>query len=454
MITRAKRLLVAALSIGIFWLPARANVVGADTQNFNPANDGLDFVTVHSSETLTPGLINLGFFLNYAVNSLPNYEDTTTQRRTNFRDSLLSTDLNFAVGLMPGWEAGFSFPSVLRQKVESDLTTFRGEYAKTGLTEIRAMTKVRFWGDQDHGLAGVLTANLNQIQDNPFQGTGAGPTFNLELAGDQTFGLFAVGVNAGIRLRQSGRQLDGIPIQPFGNQFIASVAASYLVTDWDTKVISEIFTSFPAQSRQFESDRSASTAELLLGFKHDINGSVAFHFGGGTEIIHGTSSPDWRLYTGVNWVIGPLFAKPNEVIVKVKEQPLKSLEATAAEDPFAGRPELAEAFIARDVLFDFNKDTLKVAAQENLRKMAQYLKQPPGIQSLVIEGHTDSIGSPIYNLDLSQRRAESVRRALMEFGVPGAKIRAVGYGAARPIANNGNYQGRALNRRVEFRVQR
>ena len=53
---------------------ARANVVGADTQNFNPTNDGLDFVTVHSSETLTPGVINFGFFINYAVNSLPNYD--------------------------------------------------------------------------------------------------------------------------------------------------------------------------------------------------------------------------------------------------------------------------------------------------------------------------------------------------------------------------------------------
>ena len=81
---------------------ASANVVGSDTQNFNPTTDGLDFVTVQSSETLEPGIFNLGLFINYAVNSLPNYEDVTTQTRTNFHDTLWSSDFNLGVGVFPG----------------------------------------------------------------------------------------------------------------------------------------------------------------------------------------------------------------------------------------------------------------------------------------------------------------------------------------------------------------
>ena len=50
---------------------AQANVVGIDAQNFNPTSNGIDFVTVQSSETLEPGIVNLGLFFNYAINTLP-----------------------------------------------------------------------------------------------------------------------------------------------------------------------------------------------------------------------------------------------------------------------------------------------------------------------------------------------------------------------------------------------
>lgn len=453
-----KQRLFPAVILGLSLLAtaprSHANVVGADTQNFNPTNDGLDFVTVHSSEVLLPGLLNMGVFLNYAHNSLPNYENTTTQQRTNFRDSLISSDVNFALGLARNWEAGLSFPAVLKQNVSSDINTFHGEYASTGLTEVRAMTKYRFVGDASQGVGAVLSANFNQIKNNPFQGSGAGPTYNVELVGDRTFGKFAWGLNLGMRFRDPGEQLPGIPVEPFGNQFIYSTAVSYLVTSWDTKIIGEIFGSRPTQRREFESDRSASTLELLVGAKFDINRSLAFHAGMGTELMHGTASPDWRVYTGINYVIGPLFAKDQEVFVRVADARLTPVEQLPPSDPFAGKPELAEAFIAKDVLFDFNKDTLQPSALKALQRLVDYLKKPPGFQSLVIEGHTDSVGSSIYNLDLSQRRSDSVRRALIELGLPAEKVRGIGYGASRPIADNGNYQGRQQNRRVEFKVRR
>src|SRR5690606_4275397 len=88
-------------------------------------------------------------------------------------------------------------------------------------------------------------------------------------------------------------------------------------------------------------------------------------------------------------------------------------------------------------------------------KFATYLKRPPEIDSLVIEGHTDSMGSDIYNMDLSKKRALSVARYLVQtHKIPNPKIKAIGYGESRPIADNGNFQGREQNRRVEFQVTR
>lgn len=449
----------AAVCLGlIFWAAfsgkARANVVGADTQNFNPITSGLDFVTVHSSETLKPGLLNFGLFLNYAVNSLPNYEDYTTSSRTNFSDALFSADFNVGMGLMKNWDVGASFPVLLNQEVDSDLGTYRGEYANTGLIEYRFNTKYRFIGNQDYGVGTVLSVNFNQIQDNPFAGDDPGPTFNVELVGDQTFGRWAVGANVGYRFRNPGTPIPGIPVEPLGNQWIASTAGSYLLMDYDIKIIAELFGSFPSESSAFASDRDLSTLEFLAGLKSDLGPQLAWHVGAGTEVLHGTASPDWRLYTGINWVIGPVFSKPYEPIVRVGKDPLLALEENLQEDPFDGEPEVEESFIGRDIMFAFDSSEVKPEFRQALERLADYLRRPPGFKSLVIEGHTDSIGSADYNNQLSLRRSTAVKKVLLSMGLPASKVRAVGWGEFKPIADNGNYQGRSLNRRVEFKVSR
>lgn len=429
---------------------ALANVVGADTQNFNPITSGLDFVTVHSSETLRPGLINFGLFFNYAVNSLPNYEDVDTQSRTNFADTLLSADLNMGLGLGPNWDAGVSFPILLAQDVNSDVNNFRGEFAQTGVTEVRVNTKYRLFGDQSHGLALVGSLNFNQIENNPFAGEGAGPTMNFEIAGDRMIGPVAWGLNFGYRKRDPGTQLTNVPVEPLGNQWIASTALSYLLPTYDIKLIGELFGAVPAQKSSFASDRDLSSLEALIGMKIDMTPALAWHAGAGTEVIHGTSSPDWRVYTGINYVMGPIFAKSNEVIVRVDKANL----AAPGPDAFSGKPQKSEEFVARDVLFEFDSDNLAPLFLQSLQRLVDYLNQPPGFKTLVIEGHTDSIGSTEYNQGLSERRAESVRKAMVKMGLPKEKVQAIGYGETRPVADNGNYQGRALNRRVEFKLTR
>ena len=70
--------------------------------------------------------------------------------------------------------------------------------------------------------------------------------------------------------------------------------------------------------------------------------------------------------------------------------------------------------------------------------------------SLTVEGHTDSTGTDEYNQSLSERRAESVRQALINKGASSANVFAVGFGESRPVASNSTHQGRSQNRRVEI----
>lgn len=443
---------------------AMANVVGVDAQNFNPTTNGLDFVTVHSSKTLSPGVMNFGLFFNYAVNTLPNYEDVALTRYEP-RDSLTSMDINMGFGIMNNWDIGISLPQVLSQTVDEDSTLFRGQYEQTGINEIRLNSKYRIWDGVSQGLAVIGSVNFFLIEDFPFTGTNPGPTYNLELAYDKTFNKITWGANIGYRFRNPGDPIPGIPVTPFPDQMIASVAGSYYFTDWDFKLIAEIFGSFPTEKTQFTSDRDISSAEFLVGGKWDFLYNMAGHFGVGTQILHGTASPDFRVYAGVNWALGPLFAS-NEpppasdyYMEEETEEIYEEKSFTYIDHPEAFKaeaPKSEETFLAKNILFEFNGTSVNPDFHEDLKRLTEYLLKGNGFQELVIIGHTDSVGSDSYNLNLSINRATAVKNVILGYLPPEhqGKLRAEGEGEKSPIASNSNYQGRALNRRVEFFIKR
>ena len=87
----------------------------------------------------------------------------------------------------------------------------------------------------------------------------------------------------------------------------------------------------------------------------------------------------------------------------------------------------------------------------DLRRAVQFLKSNPEL-NVEIGGHTDSLGTDAYNLQLSQQRAESVMRFLSSAGIGRERMKARGYGEAQPVADNASEEGQANNRRVEMRV--
>lgn len=102
-----------------------------------------------------------------------------------------------------------------------------------------------------------------------------------------------------------------------------------------------------------------------------------------------------------------------------------------------------------DVLFDTGKSELLAGSRNNLSKLAEVMKNNPETTALV-EGHTDSVGSASYNYSLSQRRADSVRDALVNMGVKNDRLSTRAHGPDVPKADNGSAAGRQMNRRVEI----
>jgi outer membrane protein OmpA-like peptidoglycan-associated protein len=101
-----------------------------------------------------------------------------------------------------------------------------------------------------------------------------------------------------------------------------------------------------------------------------------------------------------------------------------------------------------DVLFDTGRAELKPGATRKLDQLAQFLTEHPD-RRVQIDGFTDSVGTDAYNEELSQRRANAVRAALLSRGVEASRIGTEGYGKSYPVADNGDSGGRQLNRRVE-----
>ena len=106
---------------------------------------------------------------------------------------------------------------------------------------------------------------------------------------------------------------------------------------------------------------------------------------------------------------------------------------------------------ASGILYPFNSTEILPAGKENLQSLANSLEKYPNSDVLIV-GHTDSVGTDAYNLDLSQRRAQAASAYLQSLGVPASRLHAVGKGESEPIQPNDTDAGRAQNRRVEIAI--
>jgi len=107
--------------------------------------------------------------------------------------------------------------------------------------------------------------------------------------------------------------------------------------------------------------------------------------------------------------------------------------------------------VLQNIFFAFGSDSLEATSHPELAFLVSFMEKNPNIR-IEIQGHTDDVGSEADNLDLSQRRAESVRAYLIAAGISGERIVAQGYGESMPVAGNITDEDRARNRRTEFKI--
>jgi outer membrane protein OmpA-like peptidoglycan-associated protein len=103
------------------------------------------------------------------------------------------------------------------------------------------------------------------------------------------------------------------------------------------------------------------------------------------------------------------------------------------------------------LLFDFDKSDLRPQARTNIASLSKTLNKYPDTD-IVVEGDTDNMGEPDYNVSLSDRRAKAVSDHMVSLGVSGSRISDIGLGETNPVASNDTDSGRQQNRRVEVAI--
>lgn len=140
-------------------------------------------------------------------------------------------------------------------------------------------------------------------------------------------------------------------------------------------------------------------------------------------------------------------------LVTVQQEPFPPLQISA-ERPAAPPPKVvltpSNIQINDKVQFELGSDKLLEVSFPLLDAVAQVMSENMQIEIIEIAGHTDASGGAKRNRELSQQRAESVRRYLISKGIGKSRMTAKGYGPDKPIAGNDTPEGREANRRVEF----
>ena len=439
---------VLMLSTGL-----QANIVGSDHQNFNPANGDSDYITVFSPRTQGQGKLNLGLSVNLGVNTLPYLDENFEPERdfdSTYNDSITAMDVLIAIGLFDWWDFGISMPYIVHQQIEENDEGY-GRFSKLGNTEIRLNSKFRLLDTGPFALALIGTGNLNRVTNNPYTGDETWPAYSAELLAELDIGLLRIAGNLGHRWRNSGEAVafdDDVAIEPFENQWIFSAAVAIPLFGSGMEAIAETYGSYTEKDITLISARNASVLEGVIALKGRFLDQFAWNVGFGREMRHAISSADQRYFAGINWAFDVI---PERPIVE-EAQVLSTEEPVAAIAPMR-QPD--EVIIIDDVLFEFDSDVLREdnIGIQSLERLSQVLGRQEAIEAVVVAGHACAIGSEVYNLDLSERRAEEILDWLVSrFEVRREKIIPVGFGEQDPAMSNTDESGRRRNRRVTFEI--
>lgn len=417
-------------------VPALAKPKNADVINFNPATDGGKYITIHQSKTMPQWSFNVGMYANYAYQPLE-YADPAGNRRRGIVDDLLTGDFQAALAWIDWFQMGVNLPLIFWETfydpaVRAAAVAKQNKYMKLGDARLELKFKILDSDNYPVGLAVVPFMYFPTGSSSYFLGNGMwSPGGKLVIDSNIKDRVF-LAFNAGYRNYDRTQYDVNTPNAVINDTVELGLGVNVRITDsW--AILGEAYSEHVISG--FFKNQLQNPAEFLVAGRFTPQSTakgLGVTFGAGRGLTTGIGSPDIRALVGINY----------RRIHEPKPPPPAEVEVVAEE----------KIVITQKIHFEFDKSIIRPISYPILDDVAHLLEINPQIRRVRVEGHTDWIGSDAYNQSLSERRAQSVRDYLIRKGIAPDRLIAVGYGEARPIADNNTTQGRAQNRRTEFTV--
>lgn len=484
-----------------------------DAQTFRPSAAPRDLVMVQKSEVIGHLSPTIGLFTDFSFDPLVLVDKSTNQRIDAVAARLQLTGMA-GIGFFNWFDVSMAMPFVAWQS-GGNLRAIgtEGSVQPSAAGDLRLSSKLAlpFLNRKDEikkGFGMAVTGNVNLPTGSvkAFAGDGV-VTGGASVIVDYRFNIgLLLAANGGVWFRPD-RQLAGIRI---GNMASFGVSAeAYIVQRWGLSIIGQVYgypslTSFPDKPKEVP-------AEVLLGARWMSKHGITITVGGSFGAACGWGTPALRLFNSITWQ--PKTSREQDEINRLLQRdtddpdhdgmigetdhcpevpgrpenygcPDQDTDQDGVMDRDDDCPDLSsgprgkkgcptvyikgdEIAISDQVHFALDKDIILDDSKPILLDVAELLIQHPEIREVKIEGHTDVRATDAYNMNLSQRRVNSVMKYLVEErGIDPSRLQATGFGHTTPLYDDTGCQGpdeglsqtclfmTSKNRRVVFRIMR
>ncbi len=436
-----ERVAVAALTGVLFAPPAssRDGVPSLDVNRFHPAPGSARLLTVDLADVGRSKELVSQFVLHYADLPLAyTFGDRVTGKLVRDR---VTADVSFAFSLLDRVQLSVAMPVTLHQAGDivsyPDVVTREPRslpgIASGGLEDLRLGLKGRFWSNERFGFGGVAEVVAPTGNAASYLGSSS-VTGSAQLIGHARFERVTVALNLGWRMASEQRLLN---IRA-GHGLMYGAGVEVEVARPSNVPVFLLGEVYGLAAPRF-GDTASSPAEAMLAAKARMR-DWSFLLGAGAGLNAGYGEPRVRVMAGLSysWEYRPPPPRAEAPAVVVPPPAI-----TVAEQESRLR-------LWEPVYFAFNKDSIDPVSYPLLDQVARFIREHPELGPVRIDGHTDDVGNPQYNLELSQRRARAILEYLGTQGVPVERLSPVGYGKRCPLQENTTEEGRATNRRVDF----
>lgn len=435
-----------------------------DVQHFEASPHAGDLPSIRTAASVRRGFGG-GVMISYAKEPL-RILDRRDGLDETFRlvDSHAVADVFASFGAWQRLSVGVSLPVVLVAAGESG-TLNAPPADSAGLGDVRIAVRVAIVPRERRGFG--LGVDIDGSFPTATEGTYAGhlgltltPRVVLDYRVEDSDTLLAL--NAGYRIQEA----EEIAGQELGGGLLVGLGVRQGLLDDRLRLLLEVHL---ATRQQEWFGENTTTLEGQLGANVCVGDWARVYLAAGAGVLSGVGEPTLRITSGVRverCVPEPPTAVEPLVLPQAPEP--ESPRAPAPEEPSPAPTPLAEPApaptprppeppaelleLAQRIEFETDRAALRPESRRTLDEAARWILAHPAAAIIVVEGHTDNAGDSGHNLRLSGERAHAVMAYLVGRGVPPDRLRARGFGATQPIADNATEEGRRANRRVEFEV--